>query len=106
MVQQHISQYNKYGYLVHLSYDVLQVAVTQFNNNPTTLANGVSIILTGDAESYAYHAVLNYKERKLHFLIYPDKSWGLGGTILSSTESEFVYFTAWNLWAKFTRIKV
>ena len=102
MVQQYISQYNKYGHPVRLSYDVLQVVVNQFNNNPTTLANGVSINLTGNAESYAYQAVLNYKNLKIQFLIYPDKSWGLGRTILASTESEYAYFTAWNLWAKLT----
>lgn len=105
MVQQCISQYNKYGHLVHLSYDVLQVVVNQFNNNPSTVANGVSINLTGDAESYAYHAVLGYKGIRIQFLIYPDKSWGLGSTILASTESEFAYFTAWNLWSKLTGIR-
>lgn len=35
MVQQYISHYNKYGHPVRLSYDVLQVVVNQFNNNPT-----------------------------------------------------------------------
>ena len=106
MVQQYISHYNKYGHPVRLSYDVLQVVVNQFNNNPTTLAKGVSINLTGNAESYAYQAVLNYKNLKIQFLIYPDKCWGLGDTILASTEKEYAYWTAWNLWFRFTEDKV
>ena len=105
MVQQYIPQHNGCGNSFRLSYNDLKATVDKFNSNPTTKANGVSIILTGEAESYAYQAVLSYRNLKIEFLIYQDLNWRLGSTILASKESEFAYFTAWNLWVKFTGLK-
>jgi hypothetical protein len=102
MVQQYIQQHDGCGNWIHLHYPDLQTTVNRFNRDAVVSANGVSISLTGEAKSYAYHAVLCYQGLKIQFLIYPDLSWGLGGTILASKESEFAYFTAWNLWVKFT----
>lgn len=102
MVQQFVSQHNGYGNQINLYYQEIQTIVNRFNRDSVISANGISIRLTGEAESYAYHAVLNYNVIKIQFLIYADLSWGLKDTILASTESEFVYFTAWNLWVKFT----
>ena len=102
MVQQYISQHDGFGNRIHLYYQDLQTTINRFNRDPIVSANWVSISLTGEAESYAYHAVLDYNGLKVRFLIYPDLSWGLGATILASNESEFAYFTAWSLWVKFT----
>lgn len=101
MIQQYVSQHDRCGNLVHLYYQDLQTTINRFNRDSVVSGNGISIRLTGKAESYAYHAVLNYNGLKVQFLIYPDLSWGLGSTILASTESESAYFTAWNLWVKF-----
>lgn len=105
MVQQCVKQHDGCGNWFRLYYSDLQTTVNRFNRDSVVSANGISIKLTGEAESYAYHAVLNYNGLKEQFLIYPDLSWGLGGTILASTESEFAYFTAWNLWVKFVGLK-
>lgn len=102
MVQQYVRQHDGCGNSSHLYYRDLQTTVNRFNRDSVVSGNGISIRLTGEAESYAYYAVLNYNSSKVQFLIYPDLSWGLGSTILASTESEFAYFTAWNLWVKFT----
>lgn len=102
MVQQYIPQPNWSSNSVRLSFNDLKATVNRFNSNPSTKSNGVSVILTGEAESYAYHAVLKYRGQKVHFLIYPSMGWGLGNTILASTEKEYAYWTAWNLWVKFT----
>ena len=101
MVQQYISQHDRFGNRIHLYYQDLQTTVNRFNRDAIVRGNGISIRLTGEAESYAYHAVLDYNGLKVRFLIYPDLSWGLGGTILASKDSEFAYFTAWSLWVKF-----
>lgn len=101
MVQQYISQHDGFGNRIHLYYQDLQTTVNRFNRDAIVSGNGISIRLTGEAESYAYHAVLDYNGLKVRFLIYPDLSWGLGGTILASKDSEFAYFTAWSLWVKF-----
>lgn len=101
MVQQYVKQHDGRGNSFSLYYSDLQTTVNRFNRDDYTRGNGLSISLTGDAETYAYHAVLNYNGLKVQFLIYPDLSWGLKDTILASTESEFAYFTAWNLWVKF-----
>ena len=98
MVQQYVRQHDGYGNCRYLYYPELQ---TTINRDAIVSGNGISIRLTGEAESYAYHAVLNYNGVKIRFLIYPDLSWGLKDTILASTESEFAYFTAWNMWVKF-----
>lgn len=102
MVQQYVRQHDGCGNWTHLYYRDLQTTVNCFNRDSVVSANGISIRLTGEAESYAYHAVLNYNGIKIQFLIYADLSWGLKDTILASTESEFAYFTAWNLWVTFT----
>lgn len=102
MVQQYVHQHDGYGNQIHLYYRDLQTTINRFNRDSVVSGNGISIRLTGEAESYAYHAVLNYNGLRVQFLIYPDLSWGLKDTILASTESEFAYFTAWNLWVKFT----
>lgn len=102
MVQQYVRQRDGYGNWSCLYYRDLQTTINRFNRDSVVSGNGISIRLTGEAESYAYHAVLNYNGSRVQFLIYPDLSWGLGSTILASTESEFAYFTAWNLWVKFT----
>ena len=106
MVQQYIPQPNWNSNSVRLSFNVLKETVNRFNSNPTTKANGVSVILTGEAESYAYHAVLKYYGQKIRFLIYPSMGWGLGNSILASTEAEYAYWTAWDLWFRFTGFKV
>ena len=102
MVQQYVRQHDGCGNWTHLYYRDLQTTVNRFNKDSIVSGNGISIRLTGEAESYAYHAVLSYNGIKIQFLIYADLSWGLKDTILASTESEFAYFTAWNLWVKFT----
>lgn len=102
MVQQFVSQHDGYGNCRYLYYSELQTTINRFNRDAIVSGNGISIRLTGEAESYAYHAVLDYNGLKVRFLIYADLSWGLKDTILASTESEFAYFTAWNLWVKFT----
>ena len=102
MVQQYVRQHDGYGNSICLYYSDLQTTVNRFNRDSVVSANGISIRLTGEAESYAYYAVLDYNGLKVRFLIYPDLSWGLKDTILASTESEFAYFTTWNLWVKFT----
>lgn len=101
MVQQYVPQYSGCSNSYRLSYNQLKETVNKFNSSPTTRANGVSIILTGEAESYAYHAVLKYREQKIRFLIYPNMGWGLGSTIIASTEAEYAYHTALNLWFRF-----
>lgn len=101
MVQQYIKQHDGYGNSLCLYYSDLQTTINRFNRDAIVSGNGISIRLTGKAESYAYYAVLSYLNFKIEFLIYPDFSWGLKDTILASTESEFAYFTAWNLWVKF-----
>ena len=101
MLHPYIRQHDGYGNWFHLYYSDLQTTVNRFNRDAIVSGNGISIRLTGEAESYAYHAVLSYLNFKIDFLIYPDFSWGLGGTILASSESEFAYFTAWDLWVKF-----
>ena len=105
MVQQYIPQPNWSSNSVRLSFNDLKATVNKFNSSPTTLANGVSIILTGKAESYTYHAVLKYRGQKIRFLIYPNMGWGLGGTILVSPEVEYAYHTALSLWVKFKGFK-
>ena len=105
MVQQYVPQPNWSSNSVRLSFNDLKATVNKFNSNPTTKANGVSVILTGEAESYAYHAILKFKQQKIHILIYPNMGWGLGSTILVSPEAEYAYHTAWNLWVKFTGFK-
>lgn len=105
MVQQYIPNNSGCSNSHRLSYKYLKEIVNKFNSSPTTKANGVSVILTGEAESYAYHAVLKYQGQKIRFLIYPSMSWGLGSTILASTEKEYAYFTAFNLWFRFTGFK-
>lgn len=105
MVRQYIPQYSGCSNSHRLSYKDLKEIVNRFNSNPTTKANGVSVILTGEAESHAYHAVLKYRGQKIRFLIYPSMGWGLGSTILASTEKEYAYFTAFNLWFRFTGFK-
>ena len=102
MVQQYVRQHDGYGNCRYLYYPELQTTINRFNRDAIVSGNGISIRLTGEAKSYAYHAVLNYNGVKIQFLIYPDLSWGLKDTILASTESEFAYFTAWNMWVKFT----
>lgn len=101
MVQQYIKQHDGYGNSLCLYYSDLQTTINRFNRDAIVSGNGISIRLTGKEESYAYYAVLSYLNFKIEFLIYPDFSWGLKDTILASTESEFAYFTAWNLWVKF-----
>lgn len=101
MVQQYVRQHDGCGNYNHLYYTDLQTTVNRFNRDSVVSANGISIRLTGEAESYAYYAVLSYFNLKIEFLIYPNLSWGLGRTLLASSESEFAYFTAWNLWVKF-----
>lgn len=101
MLHPYIRQHDGYGNWFHLYYSDLQTTINRFNRDAIVSGNGISIRLTGEAESYAYHAVLSYLNFKIDFLIYPDFSWGLGGTILASSESEFAYFTAWDLWVKF-----
>ena len=101
MVQQYVQQHDGYGNSICLYYQEIQTTVNRFNRDAIVSGNGISIRLTGKAESYAYYAVLSYLNFKIEFLIYPDFSWGLKDTILASTESEFAYFTAWNLWVKF-----
>ena len=101
MVQQYVPQYSGCSNSHRLNYKYLKETVNKFNSSPITKANGVSIILTGEAESYAYHAVLKYREHKIRFLIYPNMGWGLGDTILASTISEYAYHTALNLWFRF-----
>ena len=64
MVQQYVPQYSGCSNSYRLSYNQLKETVNKFNSSPTTRANGVSIILTGEAESYAYHAVLNIVNRR------------------------------------------
>lgn len=105
MVQQYVRQHDGYGNSLCLYYSDLQTTVNRFNKDGYTKGNGLSVELTGSAESYAYYAVLSYRNLKIEFLIYPDLSWGIGRTILASTESEYAYFTAWNLWVKFTGFK-
>lgn len=105
MVRQYIPQYSGCSNSHRLSYKDLKEIVNRFNSNPTTKANGVSVILTGEAESHAYHAVLKYRGQRIRFLIYPSMSWGLGSTILASTEKEYAYHTALNLWFGFTRFR-
>lgn len=78
MVQQYISQHDVFGNLIHLYYQDLQTTINRFNRDSVVSANWVSISLTGEAESYEYHAVLDYNGLKVRFLIYPDLSWGLG----------------------------
>lgn len=102
MVQQYVQQQDGCGNWFSLYYRDIKTTINRFNRDSVVSANGISIRLTGEAESYAYHAVLNYNGIKIQFLIYADLSWGLKDTILASTESEFAYFTAWNLWVKFT----
>lgn len=102
MVQQYVRQHDGCGNWFHLYYQDLQTTVNRFNRDSVVSANGISLRLTGEAESYAYHAVLNYNGLNVQFLIYTDLSWGLGRTLLASSESEFAYFTAWSLWVKFT----
>lgn len=106
MVQEYIQQkyYGSDNYY-RLYYKELAMTVSQFNYTPTVKANGISVELTWDAESYAYYAILKYKRQKIQFLIYPDKRWGLGDTILVTTEAEYAYHTAWNLWSKFIGFK-
>lgn len=101
MLHPYIRQHDGYGNWFHLYYSDLQTTVNRFNRDAIVSGNGISIRLTGEAESYVYHAVLSYLNFKIDFLISPDFSWGLGGTILASSESEFAYFTAWDLWVKF-----
>jgi len=101
MVQQYVPHYSGWSNSYRLSYKQLKETVNKFNSSPTTKANGVFIILTGEVESYAYHAVLKYRGQKIRFLIYPNMGWGLGDTIIASTEAEYAYHTAWNLWFKF-----
>ena len=105
MVRQYILQYDRYGNYSYLYYEELQKILNQFNSNPTVQANGLSVSLTEGGESYAYQAVLSYENLKIEFLIYQNLIWRLGRTILASTESEFAYFTAWNLWVKFNGFK-
>lgn len=105
MVQQYVPQYSGCSNSHRLNYKYLKATVNKFNSNPTTKANGVSVILTGEAESYAYHAILKFKQQKVRILIYPNMGWGLGSTILVSPEAEYAYHTAWNLWVKFTGFK-
>ena len=105
MVQQYVRQHDGCGNWFSLYYTDLQTTVNRFNRDSVVSANGISIRLTGEAESYAYYAVLSYLNLKIEFLIYPDLSWSLGRTLLASRESEFAYFTAWNLWVKFTGFK-
>lgn len=105
MVQQYVPQPNWSSNSVRLSFNDLKATVNKFNSNPTTKANGVSVILTGEAESYAYHAILKFKQQNVRILIYPNMGWGLGSTILVSPEAEYAYHTAWNFWVKFTGFK-
>ena len=105
MVQQYVSQHDGCGNWFRLYYKDLQNIVSQFNNNRTVQANGLSISLTGDAESYAYYAVLEYKGVKIGFLIYQNLGWDLVDVILASREKEYAYFTAWNLWVKLSGFK-
>lgn len=105
MARQYILQHDGYGNYSYLYYKDLQKIINQFNSNPTVQANGLSVSLTGEGESYAYQAVLSYRNLNTEFLIYQDLRWGLGRTILASTESEYAYFTAWNLWVEFTGFK-
>ena len=102
MARQYILQHDGYGNYSYLYYKDLQKIINQFNSNPTVRANGLSISLTGEGESYAYQAVLSYRNLKIEFLVYQDLSWRLGSTILASTESEYAYWTARNLWVEFT----
>lgn len=102
MARQYILQQDGYGNYSYLYYKDLQKIINQFNSNPTVQANGLSVSLTGEGESYAYQAVLSYRNLNTEFLIYQDLRWGLGRTILASTEAEYAYHTALNLWFKFT----
>ena len=105
MVQQYTPQPNWGINQVRLSFNDLKETVNKFNSNPTTKANGVSVILAGKAESYAYRAVLKYHGKKVRFLIYPNMGWSLGDTILASTEKEYAYFTDWDLQVKFVGLE-
>ena len=101
MVQQYVRQ--QMGMVIRLIFTIViyKQLLIDLTRDSVVSANGISIRLTGEAESYAYYAVLSYLNFKIEFLIYPDFSWGLGRTLLASSESEFAYFTAWDLWVKF-----
>lgn len=105
MVRQYILQHDGYGNYSYLYYEELQKIINQFNSNLTVQANGLSISLTGEGESYAYQAVLSYRNLKIGFLIYQDLNWRLGSTILGSKEEEYAYWIAWNLWVKLSGFK-
>ena len=72
MARQYILQHDGYGNYSYLYYKELQKIINQFNSNPTVQDNGLFLSLTCEGESYAYKAVLSYKNLKTEFLIYQD----------------------------------
>lgn len=104
-MQEFVRQTNQFGSWDYLYLKDLQQALNVFNSSAKAKHKGMSITLSGEAESYAYYAFLDCQGLRIPFLIYTGLLWGTG-RFSYAPHADAVYHEAWNLWIEVTRLRL
>lgn len=104
-MQNFVRQTNQFGSWDYLFLKDLQQVIKHFNNSAQAEHRGMSIVLSGEAESYAYYAFLDCQGLRIPFLIYTGLTWGTG-RFTHAPHADVIYHEAWNLWVEVTRLRL
>lgn len=104
-MQEFVRQTNQFCSWDYLYLKDLKQVIKRFNNSTQAKHRGMSITLSGEAESYAYYAFLDCQGLRIPFLIYTGLTWGTG-RFTHAPNANVVYHEAWNLWIEVTGLRL
>jgi len=104
-MQNYVRQLNQFRSWDYLYLKDLQQVLNVFNSSAQAKHKGMSITLSGEAESYAYYAFLDCQGLRIPFLIYTGLTWGTG-RFTHAPHANAIYHEAWNLWIEVIRLRL
>ena len=104
-MQNYVRQLNQFRSWDYLYLQDLQQVLNVFNSSAQAKHKGMSISLSGEAESYAYYAFLDCRGLRIPFLIYTGLTWGTG-RFTHAPHANSIYHEAWDLWVEVTRLRL